>query len=83
MPSAITIFDAFDVCFRLHIWIQNEMKIKGCQFVHNLTLILASKSFTLLGLSGKLSTFTLATLMSLHYNIYKNKLKLATFKLAT
>ena len=31
-------------------------------------LILASKSFTLLSLSVKLANFTLATLISVHYN---------------
>ena len=44
------------------------------------TLILASKSFTLLSLSGNLANFILATLVSLHYNIYKDRVKLATFK---
>ena len=35
-----------------------------------------------MGLSGKLATFTLATLAFLHYNIYENKVKLATFKIS-
>ena len=36
--DAITIFDTFDVCFSLHIWIQIEMKIKGCQLVQTLNI---------------------------------------------
>ena len=43
------------------------------------TLILAS--VTLSSLSVKLAYFTLATLVSLHYNIYKDRLKLTTFKI--
>ena len=47
-----------------------------CEWEDNLstleTLILASKSFTLLSLSGNLANFTLATLASLHYNTYIN-----------
>ena len=46
------------------------------------TLILASKIFTLLRLSGKLAIFILATLVSLHDNIYRNTVKLATFKIS-
>ena len=40
------------------------------------------KSFTLLSLSGKLAIFTLASLVSLHYNIYKERVKLATFEIS-
>ena len=32
--------------------------------------------------SGKLANFTLATLASLHYILYKNEVKLATFKIS-
>ena len=39
------------------------------------------KSSTLMSLSGKLANFTLATLISLHYNIYEDRVKLATFKI--
>ena len=46
------------------------------------TLILASKSFTLLSLSGKLANFILATLVFLRYSLYKNRVKLATFKIS-
>ena len=46
------------------------------------TLILASESFTLFSLSGKLANFTSATLISLHHNIYKDTVKLATFKVS-
>ena len=43
------------------------------------TLILASKSFTLLSLSGKLANFTLATLVCpLNYLVMLLLLKLAT-----
>ena len=37
-----------------------------------------SKSFTLFGLWGRLANFLLVTWVSLHYNIYKNNVKLAT-----
>ena len=40
------------------------------------------KSFTLLSLSCKLANFTLASWGSLHYNIYKERVKLATFKIS-
>ena len=40
-----------------------------------------AKSFTLLSLSGKLANFISAILVSLHYNIYKNGVKLATLKI--
>ena len=33
-------------------------------------------------LLGKLATFILATLVSFHFNIYKNRVKLATFKIS-
>ena len=49
-----------------------------------LTVILARIEFhTTLGLSCKLTIFISATLISLHYNIYKNRVKLATCILAT
>ena len=37
------------------------------------TLVLASKRFKHLSLSGKLANFILAIFVSLHYNIYKNR----------
>ena len=40
------------------------------------------KHFTLLSLSGKLANFTIASLVSLHYNIYKDRVKLVTFKIS-
>ena len=43
------------------------------------TLILAIKK---LSLSGKLANFILATLVFLHYSMYKNRVKLATFKIS-
>ena len=46
------------------------------------TLILASKKFHTFGFISKLATFTLATLINLHYKICKKKLKLATFKIS-
>ena len=42
------------------------------------TLILASEKFH----TYELANFTLVTLASLHYNIYKNKIKLTTFKIS-
>ena len=44
--------------------------------------IVVNQVFTLLSISGKLANFTLATLVSLHYNIYKDRVKLATFKIS-
>ena len=44
------------------------------------TLILASKKFHTFELIKKLANLTLATLVSLYYNIYKNKVKSAIFK---
>ena len=35
-----------------------------------------------MGLSGKFARFILATSVSLHYNIYKNGMKLANFKIS-
>ena len=35
-----------------------------------------------MSLSGKLANLTLVTLVSLHYNIYKKRVKLATFKIS-
>mgnify|MGYP001799916577 CR=1 FL=1 len=36
------------------------------------------KSFTLLSLSGRSAVFILVISVSLHYNMYKNKMKFAT-----
>ena len=47
-------------------------------YTHKFQLV---KCFTLLRLSSKLASFMLATFISLHYNIYKNRVKLATFKI--
>ena len=44
------------------------------------TLILASKKFHTFELIKKLANLTLATLVSLYYNIYKNKVKSAILK---
>ena len=44
------------------------------------TLILARKKFH--PLSGKLANFILATLIALHNNIYKNRVKLPAFKIS-
>ena len=35
-----------------------------------------------MSLLGKLAIINLATLVSLHYNIYKNRVKLATLKIS-
>ena len=35
-----------------------------------------------MSLSGQLANFTLATLVFLHYNIYKDRVKLTTFKIS-
>ena len=40
------------------------------------------KSFTLPSVTRKLAIFVLATLISLQYNIYKNRVKFATFKIS-
>ena len=46
------------------------------------TLFLSSKKFHSLSLSTKLANFTVASLVSLHYNIYKDRVKLADFKIS-
>ena len=40
------------------------------------------KSFTLLSLLGKMAIFILAPSVSLHYNVYENRVKLATVKVS-
>ena len=47
------------------------------------TLILACKKFhTFEFFAGKLANFTLATVVSLNYNICKDRVKLAAFKIS-
>ena len=45
-------------------------------------IVFVSKKFKLLSLSGKSAIFILATLVPLNYNIYKNGVKLANFKMS-
>ena len=51
----------------------------GCTTVLSRMHRYLAKSFTLLSVSGKLAIFILAALVSLHYNRYKNIVKLAIF----
>ena len=46
------------------------------------TLILAGKKVHILSLRCKLANFTLASLVSLHYNLNKYKVELATLKIS-
>ena len=46
------------------------------------TEILASKGFHTFSLSGKLAIFILATRVSLHKNLYENRVKLSPFKIS-
>ena len=46
------------------------------------TLILASKRFHSFVIYGKLANFISANLVSLHYNIYKNRMELAAFNIS-
>ena len=60
-------------------WAQLLEGLRLCEYPrHKFYLI---KSFKLLSLSGKLANLILATLVSLHYNIYINGVKLATSQL--
>ena len=56
--------------------------VKLCVLYTLDTLMLASKKFHTFVIFRPNSYFYLATLVSLHYSIYKNRVKLATFQIS-